>query len=93
MTGAEHYAAAEKLLEQADEWLDADWGPKGEVSGDERLARRDSDLTAALVHATLAVAAGDVGRPVLELDPEWGEAPSIVAMRAYLRGDTELSPG
>jgi hypothetical protein len=93
MTGAEHYAAAEKLLLQADEWLDADWGWKGKLTADQRVVRRDSDLAAALVHATLAAAAGDVGRTVVEVDPERGEAPSIVAMRAYLAGDTEPSPG
>ncbi len=57
MNGAEHYCAAERLVESADEWLDADYGWKGQLSAEERIARRDSDLAAAQVHATLAAAA------------------------------------
>lgn len=44
------------LLDEADYWLDADTGWKGKLSGAERLARRNSDLAAAQVNATLAVA-------------------------------------
>jgi hypothetical protein len=51
-TGPEHFAEAESLLEQADEWLN------GEDAPDELAhARRGEDLTAAQVHATLALAA------------------------------------
>lgn len=57
MTGPEHYRQAERLIEQADEWPDADLGWKGDLTAAERIARRDSDLAAAQVHATLALAA------------------------------------
>lgn len=71
MTGPEHYriaehtmAAARDLIDQADEWMDADSGWKAQLSSEERLQRRSADLASAQVlatlahtHATLAVAA------------------------------------
>ena len=54
MTGLEHYREAERLLEEADAWMDVDYGWKANLSADERIARRTADLVAAQVHATLA---------------------------------------
>jgi hypothetical protein len=59
MTGPEHYREAERLIEQADTWMDADHGWRGELSTEERLSRRAADLAAAQVHATLALAASN----------------------------------
>lgn len=50
-TGPEHYVEAERLLGEADHWLDAD------IEWEASLARRAGDLAAAQVHATLAAAA------------------------------------
>jgi uncharacterized protein YyaL (SSP411 family) len=52
----EHYREAERLAEQAAQWMDADTGWKAGLSTEERLARRSSDLAEAQVHATLALA-------------------------------------
>lgn len=57
MTGPEHYREAERLIERADEWLDADYGWMASMPTTERLERRASDLASAQVHATLALAA------------------------------------
>lgn len=57
MTGPEHYREAERLQHQAETWANADTGWKAHMSGEERIARRMADLTAAQVHATLAQAA------------------------------------
>lgn len=54
MTPTEHYAEAERLLEQAVQWDDADTGWRGRLTVEERLRRREADLAAAQVHATLA---------------------------------------
>lgn len=56
-TGPEHYRHAERLIAQADEWLDADLGWKGDLTTEERHGFRAGDLAAAQVHATLALAA------------------------------------
>lgn len=53
-SGPEHYAEAEQLLAQADEWLDGEDAPD---SFELVHARRAEDLAAAQVHATLALAA------------------------------------
>jgi hypothetical protein len=91
-TGPEHYREAEKLAAQADEWLNADYGWKGNLTAAERLAYRNSDLAAAQVHATLALAAaaglsGHVpGTGMLMPDKtEWYS----VASRAKLNKDAE----
>jgi hypothetical protein len=57
MTGPEHYKRAEELIASAGEWMDADWGWKGDLTTAQRLAYRQAELAAAQVHATLAVAA------------------------------------
>jgi hypothetical protein len=57
MTGPEHYAEAERLAAEADEWLNADHGWKAHLSSGERLARRNSDIAAAQVHAILGLTA------------------------------------
>lgn len=59
-SGPFHYDEAEKLLKQADHWLNADTGWMATMSTEERLARRAADLAAAQVHATLALTAGVV---------------------------------
>ncbi|WND33983.1 hypothetical protein RI578_06600 [Streptomyces sp. BB1-1-1] len=56
-TGPDHYREAERLQQQADTWENADTGWKAHLSTDERLARRNADLLAGLVHAVLANAA------------------------------------
>ena len=56
-TGPEHYREAERLAQLAEGWLDADYGWKGQLRSEERLARRNSDLAAAHVHALLSLAA------------------------------------
>lgn len=56
-TGPEHYREAERLAARAETWENADAGWKAHMSGEERIARRMADLTAALVHAQLADAA------------------------------------
>jgi len=55
MTGPEHYREAEALAESALEWMGG-WG-ESEMPAAERLARKNSDLAKAQVHATLALAA------------------------------------
>jgi len=56
-TGPQHYRQAERLAEQADAWMNADTGWKAHLSTDERIARRNADLLAGLLHAVLADAA------------------------------------
>jgi hypothetical protein len=62
-TGPDHYREAERLTESADRWLNADAGWMASMSAEERLARRASDLDAAQVHATLALAAATAMQP------------------------------
>lgn len=57
MSIIDHFGEAERFAALADEWMDADWGWKAELSTEERIARRAADLAAAQVHATLALAA------------------------------------
>ena len=66
MTGPQHYGEAERLAEQAAGWMDADTGWKGQLSMEERLARRSADLAEAQVHATLALA---TAHPAATLTP------------------------
>ena len=86
MTGPEHYREAERLAEQADEWLDADHGWKASMSTSERLERRAADLAAAQVHATLALAAATAlstvtdEAPMAEFDA-WSEVAGVVPTR------------
>lgn len=56
-TGPELFREAERLRQQAAEWMDIDWGWKGKLSAEERLAFRLADLAEAQVCATLAAAA------------------------------------
>jgi hypothetical protein len=56
MTGPEHYREAEALAESSLHWMGGDWGPE-DMTPAERLARKDSDVAMAQVHATLALAA------------------------------------
>ena len=55
MTGPEHYREAEALAGSASMWM-TEWGPE-DMSPADRLARKNSDLAKAQVHATLALAA------------------------------------
>jgi len=55
-SSADHFREAKRLREEADRWLDADAGWKASLSSDDRIARRNSDLLAAQVEATLALA-------------------------------------
>lgn len=85
MTGPEHYREAERLAKQADTWENADTGWKGQLSVEERIARRMTDLAAAQVHATLAGASTqDPTATAVELETEpaayvyraaWGTTP------------------
>jgi hypothetical protein len=56
MTGSEHYSEAERLIQQAEDVMDADYGWMSGLSGEERLQRRIAYLAEAQVHATLAAA-------------------------------------
>ena len=56
MTGPEHYREAEALARTALNWMGGEWGPE-DMTPAERLARKNSDLAKAQVHATLALAA------------------------------------
>lgn len=82
-TGPEHYREAERLTQQAGEWMDADTGWKAHMSGEERIARRAADLAEAQVHATLALAAATaLNRPdgegmVRDDYREWMRAASV----------------
>lgn len=55
MTGPEHFREAEALAESSSRWM-TEWGPDDMAPAD-RLARKNSDLAKAQVHATLALAA------------------------------------
>jgi hypothetical protein len=57
MTGPDHYREAERLIDQADVIMDADYGWMASLGSGERLQRRTAYLAAAQVHATLALAA------------------------------------
>jgi hypothetical protein len=79
MTGPWHYREAEVLAGSASKWL-TEWGPVDMTSA-ERLDRKNSDLAAAQVHATLALAAatalpgehpGDWQREIWAFGPETG---------------------
>ena len=54
-TGTEHYREAERLLDSAEHWLNADTGWQATMPVEERFARRDSDVAAAQAHAILAL--------------------------------------
>ena len=56
-TGPAHYREAERLAEQADAVMDADYGWMASLNSQERLQRRVALLADAQVHATLALAA------------------------------------
>jgi hypothetical protein len=56
VTGPDHYREAEALAESSLNWMGGDWGPEDMTPG-ERLARKNSDLAKAQVHATLALVA------------------------------------
>jgi hypothetical protein len=56
-TGPEHYREAERLLERAETWENADTGWKAHLSSEERIARRTADIGTATAHALLAQAA------------------------------------
>lgn len=63
-TGPEHYREAERLLNEAGKWMNADTGWMAHMSTEERLARRTADLAEAQVHADLAKAAASaLNRP------------------------------
>ncbi|MFF8406939.1 hypothetical protein ACF06P_35590 [Streptomyces sp. NPDC015684] len=92
-SGPEHYQKAERLAEQADEWMDADTGWKANLSSDERITRRRADLEAAQVHATLALAAAaalndhsDEGGMPLEDYDAWADTVSL-RRRRHKGGD------
>jgi hypothetical protein len=55
MNGPEHYREAEALARTALNWTGGDWGK--DMTPAARLARKDSDVAMAQVHATLALAA------------------------------------
>lgn len=57
MTGPEHYAAGEKLLESAAAIMNADYGWMASLSTEERLTHRTADIAAAQAHFTAALAA------------------------------------
>jgi hypothetical protein len=56
VTGPEHYREAEALAGSSLNWMGGNWGPEDMTPG-ERLARKNSDLAKAQVHATLALVA------------------------------------
>ncbi|TDB86459.1 hypothetical protein E1264_17835 [Actinomadura sp. KC216] len=69
MTARDHFREAEKLIEQADAWMDADLGWKASLSARERIERRQADLFAAITHALLGLGeALDSGTAVPLLD-------------------------
>jgi hypothetical protein len=78
MTGPEHYREAEALARSALEWMGG-WG-EPEMPAAERLARKNSDLAAAQVHATLAHTAATVdlfaiaGQGTAESAEAWKQA-------------------
>ena len=59
MTGPEHYRQAEKLADEALEWLGGDQGDG--LTRDEQLAMVHLDLTMGQLHAMLAAVAAIVG--------------------------------
>jgi hypothetical protein len=65
MTGPEHYRRAEHLLADANEWMNADLGWKANLTPDERLARRNSEIAEAQAHATLALTAATAAVPIV----------------------------
>lgn len=74
-TGPELFREALRLRKQAAEWMDVDWGWKGKLSTEERLAFRMADLAEAQVCATLANAAATaMGADMGELDFEAWDA-------------------
>jgi hypothetical protein len=72
MSGPEHYREAERLADEAETWANADTGWKGQLTSAERVERRDSDLAAAQVHATLALAAATAD-PYARGDHGWAQ--------------------
>ncbi len=60
MRDVDHFAEAERLLVEADFWLDADEGWKADLTTNERLRRQASDVGKAEVHALLALTAAVV---------------------------------
>jgi hypothetical protein len=82
MTGPEHYREAERLIDRADEWLDADDEWMASLPASERVERRTADLATAQVHANLALAAavaesgGLVRTGVLGVPTSWARAVS-----------------
>lgn len=47
----DHFREAEKLIEQAETWEDADHGWKASMSTRERIDRRKADYLGAIAHA------------------------------------------
>lgn len=82
-SSVDHYREAERLREEADHWLNADAGWRANLSSDDRIARRNSDLLAAQVEATLALAAATALNSHMAMhhdDPEiaaWREAAGV----------------
>lgn len=73
MTGPEHYREAERLIDQAASEFDDPGWRSSTMSPAERIARRDSDVALAQVHATLALAAATAGLDAIE-GPNGGSA-------------------
>lgn len=90
MTGPEHYREAERFAAAAGEWENADTGWKGALSTHERLARRQLDLAAAQVHATLAATATQ--QMLLPKMDEWMALASKDAPKTEDAPETELQP-
>lgn len=63
MTGPEHYREAERLTQQAEDVMNADYGWMASLSSEERRHRRTAFLLEAQAHATLALAAATALRP------------------------------
>ncbi|MFI9005079.1 hypothetical protein [Streptomyces sp. NPDC053541] len=83
MIPQQHHALAERLLAQADTWMDADTGWRARLSTAERLAHRAADLATAQVHATLATLL-----PILTPEPDPAPGGELAVYRAQFESIT-----
>lgn len=75
---SDHFRAAERLIKQADHWLDADHGWKAAMSTRERLDRRKADFLGAIAHAVTGVLEALTAGGEPPLDDLMGDAPDSV---------------
>lgn len=68
----DHFREAEKLIEQAESWEDADYGWRASLSSRERIDRRKADFLGAIAHGIAGVLEAMQHTPINLTEPTGG---------------------